>query len=405
MIRDIRVGLRALARNRAFTAIAVVALALGIGLSTTALALIEAVRRPYVPYAQPDELYVITPVIRGAVRPGMWHAMVGGLSDLPAVTPSTAPYVGTPAVVRANNVFADGSAVQVAANFFAQLRVLPEAGRVFAPGERPTSRGTPVVISYHLWSDGFGRNPALPQLTVWLDDTQHPVVGVMPPTFAFPAATDVWELMPSAPRAFLAQMDRSASAIIRLDAHQSPTRVAAAFETVRQRVAREFAGTDAAFQFAVTPIRPEPQPLLGLHYLMIAAALLVLCVASLNVGALLLTRTTTRRREFAIRMAVGAPVGSIVRLVAVESVIIAVIGGLCGLVVASWTIHLAAYHMPAAVTGLGFLAPHFDVETAAIVMSLTTAALFLASIAPALRARDTQASEALKDGEIGRAHV
>ena len=397
--QDIRLGGRLLARAKGFTVAAVLTLGLGIGATTAMFSIVDAVMLRPLPYAAPDRLIRIWSanprgIPRNQISPQDffdWREQVTGLSALVGFGAADVTLTTGGDPVRL-------PAASATANLAAALGVTPLTGRWFTEAET-TGMGQPVaVISEQLWRERFGSDPSLIGQAISVDGLARTVVGIMPAAFQIPGGRqriylplpDAWRKLPRSAR-YLGAIGRIAPDADIAAVRQSLLGVAA-------RLAATYPEADRGWGVTISPLDEAVlgdvrRPLLVLF----AAMAAVLAIACANVTSLLLARTVARRRELAIRAAVGADAARLFRMQFVETVIVALAGGALGIVLASWFIAFAP-----AIGGLGLpllerVSVDWRVLAAAAVLTGGCAAI--SGTWPAWKGSRRQASDALRSGQ------
>jgi putative ABC transport system permease protein len=338
--QDLRYSVRMLLKSPGFTLVAILTLALGIGANTAMFSVIHCVLLEPLPFRQPDRL----------VNLRVTEASPG---DYPLTGPDYLDWQSENRTLRSTSLYSwDGTAntssggeaatatlVHTQANFFSTLGVQPQIGRPFAAGEDTEGKNHVAILSYGFWQQHFGgRTDAVGQ-AITLDSESYTIIGVMPASFNFPATTDIWIPMDMAPKALGPRGSHSYRAIARLKTGVTISQARADLTTICKQLAKQFPDADGPALPVVNPLqevltassKPELLILLG-------AVALVLLVACANVANLLLARATVRQREMAVRSAIGASRGRLIRQMLTESVLLSCMGAVLGLIGAMWLI-------------------------------------------------------------------
>lgn len=393
---DVLAALRSLRRSPGFVAIAVLSLGLGVGLNTTTLSMIDAIRHPYVPYRDPAELYSISTVSWGRDRVAGARDMYEALVARRDLYADQVPMVSSVELVEGTEGMQNRFVSYVGPNFFDLLGVSAIRGRVFHAGANGSADASGAVISSGLWQAQFGGDPHLDQLKLTIGGVSRRVIGVLPAAMS----GSVFVPMPVDSVRTLARPVNIES-FVRLRPGMSRAYVKAQLQQVSRRVALDAHDDPLMFDYRVFSLNPEPQPIRALDVALAGAALLALLVACFNLANLMLVRGLARRREVAVRLAVGASTGAIIRYVLTECVILAMLGGSWGLLASMWGVKAAERYMPRAVESFGFVAPHLSWRVAAIGIATVVAAILLVGVLPAFRASRVEVGEAMKEGGAG----
>ena len=333
MIKDLRFALRAFARVPGFTVLSITTLALGVGATTAIFSVVNAVLLRPLPYADPDRLVVAR----------------GSLPDFRDAAAQSNVFAATG--VWASNLYTldgtgDGRQVRGAVlspEILPMLGVTPLLGRSFTPDDNRTDN---VILGYGLWQSAFGGDPTVLARTITLSGTSFTVVGVAPPWFRFPSAEfALWTTLGGAQAKTPGQAENRSLRIFNLLARLSPgvtlRQAQGELDAAGGRLEKEFPDSNAGVRLRLTPLRER---LVGdireSLLLLLGAVALLLLIACANVANLMLARTTARRRELAIRVALGAGRLRLARQFAVESLVLAIAGGTIGVLLAVWSVDL-----------------------------------------------------------------
>jgi len=410
MLQDLRFALRTLARTPGFTAMAVLILALGIGPTTAIYSVVEGVLLRPLPYRDPERLVRVawslkkyeermfaTPSL-GEVR--AWSAESHSFEEM-------SPYWGSNPVLTGLGDATRITVMTVKSNLFSMLGVRPVLGRRFTADEDRQGGARAVVLSHRFWATRFGRDPRVLGRSLVLEGTPVEIVGVMPAGFGFPVlpagfrsdGTDVWCSLSSSPEPFRPDGREAAEVVARLRHGLTIGQAKADLDIVEQRWSQSTGQQDDRVtvlttleDFAVGDVRPALLLALG-------AVALVLLIACANAANLLLARAESRRREMAIRSALGAGRLRILRQVLTESVLLALAGAAVGVLLATWG-------LPLLVSLAGKSLPRLqDVDINLGVLATTVAAALatgvLVGLVPAVKSLLASSSVALKEGGAG----
>jgi putative ABC transport system permease protein len=409
VIRDLRQGWRALASRPAFTAIAAATLAIGIGLSAAMFAVVDALLLTPLPFRDPDRLVEVweTNPLRN------WtHANVApaNLLDWQARTSSFeafAYFIGSdtkqPATITQNLAASAGAeridGMFVSGNFFSVLGAAPALGRSFSETESEAGGPSAVIISDGLWRRVYGADPAIVGRTIRIDETPTIVVGVMPAGFQFGTnETDYWELFvrPQAQWRKL-RVPHFLGVIARLREGATVASARADLQRVASQLEREYPASNTKMNADLGPLQEWAvgdvrRPLL----VFLGAVAFVLLIACANVAGLLISRTTERAREIAVRSALGASRLRLLREQLIESGLLAATGAILGLLVAWAGIRAFIALSPPDMPRLAEVA--IDVRVLAALIGATTLTTVLCGLAPSLHAARLGVAAALRSG-------
>lgn len=340
LLKDIRYGIRGLAKRPGFTAIAVLTLALGIGASTAIFSVVDGVLLRSLPYPGADQIVQLREVNQRGNRVAFAEPNFLDLRARSHSFASMAQYAGDVTTVTGATEPVRVPAFLVSSDFFNVLGVKPVVGRTFLPEETKPGVTTAVIVSYGFWQRLLGGRSDLAQMKLRLMDQSVSVVGVMPPHFSFPQNAEIWLPREGSP----AQISRSAhnwSVVARLrpglTAEQAHTEVSPIAKQLKQEYGKD---TDAV-DFAVVPQQEFMVGSVRSALLMILVAVgFLLLVACANVANLLLAQATSRQRDFAVRSALGATRFRLARQFITENVLLVLVAGVLGILISFWGVNL-----------------------------------------------------------------
>jgi len=398
--QDIRYAFRRLLKSPGFTIVAVATLALGIGANSAIFSVVYGVLLKPLPYADPDRLVALYHLSEGhrAAMSGPNFVDVRKLSQ----TLAGAAAVARSRVIltgRGDPVRLDGA--EVSASFFNLLGVAPALGRGFNADETQPGHTKVAVLSYGLWQQRFGGSRTVLGQIITLDGVATQIVGVMPKGFAYPAGRVIW--MPLEETEAFTTTQRGAwylSAIGRAKPGVSIDQVVAEVQTIGKQLARQYPDSNEGLDFTARPLQDAiVGDIRNAVLVLLGAVGFVLLIACTNVANLLLARAATRESEIAVRSALGAGRLRLVRQLLTESVILAVIGGGCGLLIAIWGLDWLISLEPEGIPRLSDV--RIDTTVIWFTMALSFATGLLFGIVPAFHATSASLSRTLKQAGRG----
>jgi putative ABC transport system permease protein len=342
LLEDLKHTLRVLLKNPGFTAVAVVVLALGIGANSAIFSVVNAALLRPLPFSHATELVQIYHVPPAKSFPGMTRFAVSAANYLDwarqnHVFQKTAiyTYASFDLAIGDNPEVVPAGAVE--SSFFSVYGVQPMLGRGFLPQEDQAGHGNVVVLGYDLWRSHFGANPKIVGQRISLNSAAYTVVGVMGPTFRRPDWAKIWTPLAWTEKERAVRGEHHFLVIARLRRGVSLNRAQTEMDVISGRLQKDYPEDDNGWGAVVVPLRDDMvgdvRPAL---LILLGAVAFVLLIACANISNLVLARTMARRKEMAIRAALGASRGRIVQHVLAEAVTLSVLGGALGLAMAAY---------------------------------------------------------------------
>jgi len=415
-LQDVRFSLRALRKNPGLTAVAVIALALGIGANTVMFSSVEAcVLRPFA-FKDIDRAMAVWETVpkqdENRISPAPanfldwreWNRKSKAFDLIGASHGWDVNLTGSGLAERAEGA-------QVTADFFPLLGIAPELGRSIAAGDFDPGRSSVVVLSHGFWLRHLGADRHIVGRSLLLNGVKSTVIGVMPPDFDFPVGSDLWAPLDLTGAPAVDRSSHYLYVVGRLRAGVSRAQAQSDLDTLAAQLGRRYPATNADHGVRVVGLVDDLT--FGTRQFVLTlmgAAVFVLLLACANVANLNLARATARQKEVALRIALGAGRWRIVRQFLVEGALVSTFGALGSLLLGAWSARITATSVPPFirqhVPGLKYVA--MDWRVLAFTMTLGVGAGILAALAPALQSSYTDVNHLLKEGGRGgtssRAH-
>ena len=397
MLHDARYALRQLARTPAFTVVALLTLALGIGASTTIFSVVNGVLLRPLPYPEPDAIVRVHEIVpqygEFTVAPANlvdWRQQTTVFEHIAGYTTDRGTYIGDSGPVMLTGA-------TVSWDLFDLLRVAPAIGRSFRAEEDVPGKNTVIVISHGLWQRVFGQDPSVVGRAVTLSGVPVTVVGVMPPGFAFPgAAIDYWRPIAINPTN-ATRGGHFLSVIARRKPGVTVEQARAEMKTIAERLAVQYPKNSANESAEVRSLHEETVGGVRTALLtLLGAVAVVILIACANVANLLMVRASVREREIAVRTALGAGRGRLMRQMLAESLVLALAGGALGVALAYFAMPAIQKLSAGSIPRVTNVTLDLRVLTFALGVSVLTGILF--GLVPAWQASRSAVGAVLKEG-------
>ena len=401
MARDVRFGLRLLAKSPGHTAAAVVALTLGIGLSTAMFSVVYGILLRGLPFDEPERILYLETARPSKDEPSLavplrdfldWRRRQTSFEELAGY------YQGTITLSGGGETPERFDGAFVSAGLLPVLRVRPILGRGFQASDEAPSAEPVVLLGWGAWRSRYGGDPGVVGRTVRINGTPGTIIGVLPQGFAFPLTERAWTNLPLDPFRGERGFRDTVEVIGRLKQGATLATARAEMAAIARALAVERPKTNEDLEARVVPLVDQyvPRPIRMMLYVMLACCLFVLLIACTNVASLLMARASRRTRELAVRSALGAQRNRLVRQLLLESLLLSLLGAVPGILLAGWALDL----LNSALTIVNppyWLRIALDPASLVFALGLALLAAFASGLMPALQASRPDITDVLKD--------
>jgi putative ABC transport system permease protein len=406
LLHDLRYGLRMLAKDPGFTAVAVIALALGIGANTSIFSSVNAMLLHPFAFKHLDRIVTVWETVpkqnENHIKAAPanfrdWREQSKGFDMLAAGHGWDVNLTGAGVAERVEGY-------QVTAGLFPLLGMPPQYGRAITAGDFEPGHTSVVVLSYGFWQRHHGADLGIVGKSLHLNGQEFTVVGIMPADFDYPVGAEAWAPLDLGAAQNADRAGHYLEVIGRLKSGATMAQAQADLETIAARLAQQYPQTNAGHGVRVMSLVEDlTYGSRQFLWVLMGAAAFVLLLACANVANLQLARATVRQKELAVRLALGASRWQITRQLLVESVVLALLGGLAGVLLASWGGELMQRTIPPFIVQHIPGIKHMKVDSVVLAFTLVVTLLtgILAGLAPALHVSNPDPNEALKEGVRG----
>jgi predicted permease len=400
LINDVRFAIRSLAKSKLFTVVALASLALGIGANVTVFTLVNAIAIKPLPYADQHRLVDIhewsaTKLCSGCGVGTSYPTFIDWRDNARSFIGMGA-YLERPFAVSGTETPERIGGAIVSANVFDLLGVHPLLGRGFRSEDDRLGAPPVVMLSEGLWTRRYGADRRIVGQTIRVNGVAHTVIGVMPPRFRFPEFADLW--VPLTPNASESPRDdRSFGVVARLRPDVSMAKADAEMMTIAKSLEERYPDPQKEWTAHATSLRADFAGVeKSLYAVMLGAVGFVLLIVCANLAGLLLARGAQRQKEIAIRLALGGTRAQLVRHLLTESIMLSIVGGSLGVLVASWGVGIMSSGFRGQLPG--WIDLSMDVRVLGFAVGVAVLTGFLFGLLPALRASNPEVYLALKEG-------
>jgi predicted permease len=398
--QDIRYGIRILLQRPAFTAMTVLILALGISINSAIFSVVDGVLLRSLPYAAPDRLVMLWESGTGLKQTYVsnknfidWREQSKSFENVSAYSAR----FGGQSTILGGSEPVRAYVVSVYRDFFQTLGVQPKLGRIFTADDSRAGSPMAAIVSYGFWQRYLGSESNLTDKKLTVGDESYSVIGVMPESFSFPAETDIWVSKEQFGPDPTARSAHNYIGIGRLKDGVTEAQAQAEMSTIAARISEQDPDDRKHNNVSVVSMKDQlTGPIRPILIALVVAVIFVLLIACANVANLQLARAVGRRREIAVRVALGAGRARIIRQLLTENLLLAVGGGLLGILLAQWLVYVLVSLGPASIPRLNEI--RIDARVLGFTLAISLFSSLVFGLVPALQASKPDMNEALKEG-------
>jgi putative ABC transport system permease protein len=402
LFSDFKHGLRVLLKNPAYTAAAILVLALGIGANTAIFSVVNAVLLRPLPFRDPARLMQVWHVPPPKSFPGMTEFAVSAANFIDwqkqnHVFDKMAILTGSALTLAGNDQPEELQGAAVSSDFFSTMQVRPLLGRTFTDDEDRPGKNHVIVLSYGLWKTRFAGNPDIVNRTVNFEGEPYTIAGVMGEKFDYPDFAQYWKPMGWTDKERAVRGEHHYLVVARLKSDITLSQAQAEMNTISSRLADQYPDDDKGWGAVIVPLREERVSQVRPSLLILLGAVaFVLLIACANVANLVFAKTLGRRKEIAVRLALGASAGRIIQQILAETILLSTAGAALGLALAHFGIQLTVKFLAGNLPKSTEVSLDAGVLLFTLALAVTTG--LLAGILPAFRLTKTSVNDALKQG-------
>jgi putative ABC transport system permease protein len=402
LFSDFKHGLRVLLKNPTYTAAAIIVLALGIGANTAIFSVVNAVLLRPLPFRDPARLVQVWHVPPPKSFPGMTEFAVSAANFIDwqkqnHVFDKMAILSDSALTLTGHDQPEELEGAAVSSDFFSTMQARPLLGRTFTDNEDHPGKNHVIVLSYGLWKTRFAANPDIVNRTVNFDGQPYTIAGVMDKKFDYPDFAQYWKPRRWTDKERAVRGEHHYLVVARLKSEVTLLQAQAEMNTISSGLADQYPEDDKGWGAVIVPLREERVAQVRPSLLILLGAVaFVLLIACANVANLVLAKTLGRRKEIAVRLALGASASRVIQQILAETILLSTVGAAFGLALAHFGIQLTVKFLAGNLSKSTEVTLEAGVLLFTLALAITTG--FLAGILPAIRLTKTNVNDALKQG-------